>query len=71
MLTKVLIFLAVLIGVFVVARMGAVSAIRPAGKLRGRREARAKAAEDMVACPVCGAWTARGDPCECGGAPTP
>lgn len=71
MLTKVLIFLGVLIGVFVVARMGATSATRPGGRIRSRREARAKAAEDMVACPVCGSWTARGDPCKCGGAPTP
>ncbi|MEX2519437.1 MAG: hypothetical protein WD969_08920 [Paracoccaceae bacterium] len=70
MLTKILIFLAVLLGVFVVARMGASSAIRPRLKRRkaGRR---AESAEDLVACPVCGAWSARGEGCPCGGAPTP
>lgn len=73
MLTKVLIFLAVLIGVFVVARMGAASATRPAGGKKKRTifERRAKKAEDMIPCPVCGSFTARGEACDCGGAPTP
>lgn len=71
MLTKILIFLAVLVGVFVVARMGAASANRPSlggNKKDGRR---VKGAEDLVQCPVCGAWSARGEGCPCGGAPTP
>lgn len=70
MLTKILIFLAVLIGVFVVARMGASSAIRPRLR-RDKSDKKEQAAEDLVACPVCGAWSARGEGCSCGGAPTP
>ncbi|QIE55584.1 hypothetical protein G5B40_09020 [Pikeienuella piscinae] len=70
MLTKILIFVAVLIGVFVVARMGASSAIKP--NLRSKKKAsKLKDAEDLVPCPVCGAWSARGEGCPCGGAPTP
>lgn len=74
MLTKILIFLAVVVGVFVVARMGAASAFRPS--LRGKRDKAVKsekgrAAEDLAPCPVCGAWSARGESCPCGGTPTP
>lgn len=71
MLTKILIFLGVLVGVFVVARLGAASAIKPSAKRKKEKEARVKRAEEMIACPVCGAYTARGDACPCGGAPTP
>ena len=71
MLTKILIFLAVVIGVFVVARMGAASAFKPSSKGKGAKAARARRAEEMIACPVCGAYTAKGDACPCGGAPTP
>lgn len=71
MLTKILIFVAVLVGVFVVARMGASSALKPSPKRKRDKAARFKRAEDMIPCPVCGAYTARGDACPCGGAPTP
>ena len=71
MLTKILIFLGVLIGVFVVARMGAASATRPAGRKKTKREKRAAKAEEMIACGVCGSYVARGEACPCGGAPTP
>lgn len=71
MLTKILIFLAVLVGVFVVARMGASSAIKPSALRKRQKSARVKRAEEMIACPTCGAYVARGDVCPCGGAPTP
>ncbi|MFV0475840.1 MAG: hypothetical protein ACK5MQ_16795 [Pikeienuella sp.] len=72
MLTKFLIFAAVLIGVFVVARMGAASAFRPTSRRKGElKGAKAPKAEDLSPCPVCGAWSARGEGCPCGGAPTP
>ena len=66
MLTKVLIFLAVVIGVFVVARMGAASAFRPVGK-KARKKVENGGAEDLVACPACGAYNAIGQPCDCKG----
>lgn len=71
-LTKFLIFAAVVFGVFVVARMGAASAIRP--KLRRDKknpDPREKDVEDLVRCPSCGAWSARGEACPCGRTPTP
>lgn len=73
MLTKILIFLAVVIGVFVVARMGAASAFKPSlrGKAKDKVTARARRAEDMVQCNTCGAWSATGENCPCGSAPTP
>ena len=71
MLTKILIFLAVVVGVFVVARMGAASALKPSPKRKREKAARVKRAEEMIACPVCGAYTAKGESCPCGGAPTP
>ena len=72
MLTKILIFLAVLIGVFVVARLGAASALPK--RLRrdgGAKPGKVRKAEDLKPCPVCGAWSAAGEGCQCGGAPTP
>lgn len=74
MLTKIAIFLAVLIGVFVVARMGASSAGRPAGDGESRRvrgKARRDPAEEMIPCRTCGAYTARGAVCPCADTPTP
>lgn len=76
MLTKILIFLGVVIGVFVVARMGAASANGPGTILRGRRRDRAKTtksakADDMAPCPTCGAYVTRGETCPCGNTPTP
>lgn len=73
MLTKILIFLAVVIGVFVVARMGAASAFKPAlrGKSKDKVASRAKGAEDLIQCNTCGAWSATGESCPCGSAPTP
>lgn len=70
MLTKILIFLAVVLGVLIVARMGAASAFRPSVKGR-KADKKVSGAEDLTACPVCGAWSARGEGCPCGGAPTP
>lgn len=71
MFTKILIFLAVVIGVFVVARMGAASALKPSKKRKKDRLFRGEKSEEMIACPTCGAYTAKGDACPCGGAPTP
>ncbi len=73
MLTKILIFLAVVIGVFVVARMGASSALKPIlrGKTESKPDQRARRAEDLKQCTVCGAWSASGETCPCGTAPTP
>lgn len=71
MLTKFLIFVAVLVGVFVVARMGASSAFRPPLPRGKGAKKQGRQAEDLVQCPVCGAWSARGEGCSCGGTPTP
>lgn len=65
MLTKILIFLAVVIGVFVVARMGASSAFRPKSRVKKTNDARIPGAEDLVPCNFCGAFVTRGDPCTC------
>ena len=70
-LTKIAIFLAVLLGVFVVARMGAASANRPAGRPIFRRQKKKARAEEMIPCRVCGAYIAKGEGCSCGGTPTP
>ncbi|MEM7547830.1 MAG: hypothetical protein AAF367_20065 [Pseudomonadota bacterium] len=74
MLTKILIFLAVVIGVFVVARMGASSAMEPLLKRKPKQDRvskRARKAEDLKQCRVCGAWSPTGEGCPCGEAPTP
>ena len=71
MFTKILIFLAVVVGVFVVARMGAASALKPAKKRKKDRLFRGKKSEDMIICPTCGAYTVKGDVCSCGRNPTP
>lgn len=65
MLTKILIFLAVLLGVFIVARMGAASAVRKNLGAGRKKAPAARKAEDLVQCPACGAWSARGDVCPC------
>ena len=70
MLTKILIFLAVVIGVFVVARLGAASAFKPASRTAKVKGKKARQAEEMRPCPVCGAYVAGGG-CDCGQAPTP
>ncbi len=71
MLMKILIFLAVIIGVFVVARLGAASAFRPASKKAKVESPSSKPVEDMKPCSVCGAYIAAGEACSCGQAPTP
>lgn len=71
MLTKFLIFVAVIFGVFVVARLGASSAIRPRLRKKKGSDARVKDAEDFAPCPSCGAWVARGQGCSCQNTPTP
>ena len=74
MLTKIAIFLAVLIGVFVVARMGAASASSKGGSRKGARKSRLfrrKRSEDLVPCATCGAYNPRGETCICRDAPTP
>ena len=72
MLTKILIFLAVVIGVFVVARMGAASAIpKRLSRKSGDKATAPRRAEDLKPCPTCGAWSADGEGCPCGRAPTP
>lgn len=71
MLTKIAIFLAVLIGVFVVARMGAASAAAPKRGPKKRRMFRRKSSEDLIPCATCGAYIPRGETCICGDAPTP
>lgn len=69
MLTKILIFLAVVIGVFVVARLGAASAFRPDSRNRDRKKLRPdKPAQDLLPCPNCGAYVAPGELCDCTGA---
>lgn len=70
MLTKFLIFAAVIFGVFLVARMGAASAVRP-NLGRKKKAEPVRDAEDLVKCGICGAWSARGEGCSCGGTPTP
>ncbi|MEO0362075.1 MAG: hypothetical protein AAF322_13250 [Pseudomonadota bacterium] len=64
MLTKFLIFLAVVIGVFVVARLGASSALKPAGRAR-RSTARVRRAEETLPCPNCGSYVVIGEICSC------
>ncbi|MEM7524967.1 MAG: hypothetical protein AAF360_14675 [Pseudomonadota bacterium] len=71
MLTKILIFLAVVIGVFVVARMGAMSAPSLGKRKAGARLRRGRRADDLVACRTCGAFIAEGETCACDSAPTP
>ncbi len=71
MLMKILIFLAVIIGVFVVARMGAASAFRPASRTAKVDKGPSKPVEDMKPCTVCGSYVAVGEACSCGEAPTP
>lgn len=70
MLTKILIFAAVVIGVFVVARLGASSAFKPIGKRKNASPRKMKA-EEMVRCGVCGSYFAKGTTCSCGETPTP
>lgn len=70
MLTKILIFLAVVIGVFVVARLGAASALKPASGKAKRKRKGFRRAEDMKPCATCGAFVA-GGVCDCGQTPTP
>lgn len=63
MLTKILIFLGVVFSVFIVARMGASSALPT---LKRRKQAKVeKAVEDLAPCPVCGSYGAKNDPCGC------
>lgn len=71
MLMKILIFLAVIIGVFVVARMGASSAFRPTARKAKVDKGASKPVEDMRPCTVCGSYVAIGETCSCGEAPTP
>lgn len=71
MLMKILIFLAVVIGVFVVARLGAASAFRPASKADKVNKPQSKPVEDMKPCTVCGSYVVVGEACSCGQAPTP
>ncbi|MEL7463352.1 MAG: hypothetical protein AAFN79_04760 [Pseudomonadota bacterium] len=75
MLTKVAIFLAVLVGVFVVARMGAASAAQPKGGPKSgakkSRFFRRKGSEELIPCATCGAYIPRGETCICRDAPTP
>lgn len=61
MLTKILIFLGVVLGVLIVARLGS-AAVRPRPPAPPER-----AVEDLKRCPDCGAYTALGSPCACGG----
>lgn len=71
MLMKILIFLAVIIGVFVVARLGAASAFRPTSRKSKVEKEPSKPVEDMKPCTVCGSYVAVGEACSCGQAPTP
>ena len=72
MLTKILIFLAVVIGVFIVARMGAASALKPAKARKGRKSrAKESPVEDLRLCRTCGKYVARDEYCGCEEAPTP
>ncbi|MEM7268120.1 MAG: hypothetical protein AAF401_02585 [Pseudomonadota bacterium] len=64
-LTKILIFLGVVVGLFIVARMGAASALH---KRVGRKSKKAApSAEDLLPCVACGAYIAVGEACSCGG----
>lgn len=75
MLTKILIFVGVVVGVFVVARMGAASATGPKTILKGRgfgrKKPKVKKADEMKPCHSCGAFVPRGETCNCGETPTP
>lgn len=81
MLMKILIFAGVIVGVFVVARMGAASATsnktlfggkKKPGKARARsKQGVNQGAEDLIPCSVCGAFISKGEICACRDTPTP
>jgi hypothetical protein len=74
-LTKILIFVGVVVGVFVVARMGASSATGPKtifrGRSFGRKKPKVKQPDEMKPCHSCGAYIPKGETCTCGDTPTP
>lgn len=73
MLTKILIFVGVVVGVFIVARMGAASATGSKTILKGRRrkKPKVKQPDEMTPCHTCGAYIPKGETCTCGNTPTP
>jgi ribosomal protein L32 len=76
MLMKILIFVGVIVGVFVVARMGAASANSKKTLFKGKKRHKSRApkqqsAEDLKPCSVCGSFVASGEICPCRETPTP
>ncbi|MGB0505225.1 MAG: 50S ribosomal protein L32 [Pikeienuella sp.] len=81
MLMKFLIFVGVIVGVFVVARMGAASANSKKTLFGNKKKSKSSgskkrgsdqsAAEDLVPCSVCGAFITSGEICSCRDTPTP
>ena len=62
MLTKILIFLGVVIGVFVVARLGASASLQRSIR---KKKKPADRVEDLAPCPACGAYGPKTELCPC------